>query len=1093
MSTNSTTPVHTVNGTSIFQTNSATSNSTVVPNRARKLVRTSRARLTASDPTYYYHQHTLANPGLSVQASETGNTPFTAAVASGFFKENLSIEATDESSEYAVKTASNVSNASNGNNGNNGTKSTTTRQTAMSSQRLKQQQLRKWKSENSPSAWVMYCRLVTFPVLPGILDMCNIKNRNQQQAWREKIGLLSVVVWVTAFVGFFTFGLNSLMCSESSVRVHVQNVPSDSMIIHGRLFNLSTFHHTNGFYKHRLLTAERRLERIDGSFFFQSVNNNCKPFLLPTNNTQAFIDANGNAAWYYPCRALLPSGRFLPQPDVYDDASLVYTNATLKEMTDHWNATHSQPKFTLSHPAYGCHTSQNARDIFYKTFKPIADVYYTWDDIAKSTRRLAVLHSHVIDLDRLWLLEDVNWRLVPPLDRLAARRNYPQHDLSLYMVQDSTYRQAGRCLVELAKVGVIEAETVGCITSHISLYCSLLFIFGTVVLKFVFALYYGWFLSWRMGVVQRPFQRGGLDTTFNDPSRMPDTTFLDAPFTTTPKMEIVETTPGTAATAMPMVRPGLYMQAENILPADLKKVIQLVTIYSEDYDGIKATLDSIAATDYPDSHKLIIAVCDGLVTAAGSTTPTPEIVVGMMSHLVTPPEESELLSYVAVSSGTKRYNMAQIHAGYYTLSAPQSDNIRYIPMICIVKCGPPQERNDPKSGNRGKRDSQLIIMGFLQRIMFEERMTDLENELYLSVLDVTRFRPEDYELILMVDADTVVYPDSMRHMVVCLSRDTTVMGLCGETKISNKTDSWVTQIQVFEYFISHHLTKSFESVFGGVTCLPGCFCMYRIKAPKGNDGFCVPILANPDIIERYSENSVETLHRKNLLLLGEDRYLSTLMLKTFPRRKQVFVSQAKCKTVVPSKFSVLLDQRRRWINSTVHNLFELLLVSDLCGVFCISMQFVVFMELISTATLPAALLFTLYLFATIGLRGTIPYLPIAILVIIAGFPGLLILVSGHRWKYLIWMTVYLVSVPIWNFILPLNAFWRFDDFSWGNTRTIEGEDEGGYDDEKSVGRFDAAKIQLRTVHQYLYDRYPDDYKVSTKELVQGAPNATAGF
>jgi chitin synthase len=68
--------------------------------------------------------------------------------------------------------------------------------------------------------------------------------------------------------------------------------------------------------------------------------------------------------------------------------------------------------------------------------------------------------------------------------------------------------------------------------------------------------------------------------------------------------------------------------------------------------------------------------------------------------------------------------------------------------------------------------------------------------------------------------------------------------------------------------------------------------MYRIKAPKGPNGYWVPILANPDIVERYSENVVDTLHKKNLLLLGEDRYLSTLMLKTFPHRKMMFVPQA---------------------------------------------------------------------------------------------------------------------------------------------------------------------------------------------------------
>jgi chitin synthase len=165
------------------------------------------------------------------------------------------------------------------------------------------------------------------------------------------------------------------------------------------------------------------------------------------------------------------------------------------------------------------------------------------------------------------------------------------------------------------------------------------------------------------------------------------------------------------------------------------------------------------------------------------------------------------------------------------------------------------------------------------------------------------------------------------------------------------------------------MTKAFESMFGGVTCLPGCFSMYRIKAPKGASGYWVPILANPDIVEHYSENVVDTLHKKNLLLLGEDRYLTTLMLKTFPKRKNIFLPSAVCKTVVPDTFRVLLSQRRRWINSTVHNLAELVLVRDLCGTFCFSMQFVVGMELVGTLVLPAAISFTLYLIISAIIPG----------------------------------------------------------------------------------------------------------------------------
>ncbi|KAG1762126.1 chitin synthase-domain-containing protein [Suillus occidentalis] len=136
------------------------------------------------------------------------------------------------------------------------------------------------------------------------------------------------------------------------------------------------------------------------------------------------------------------------------------------------------------------------------------------------------------------------------------------------------------------------------------------------------------------------------------------------------------------------------------------------------------------------------------------------------------------------------------------------------------------------------------------------------------------------------------------------------------------------------------MTKAFEAMFGGVTCLPGCFSIYRIKTPKGNTGYLVPILANPDI---------------NLFLFKEDRYLTTLLLKMFPRRKQIFRLQAVCKTIVTDMFRVLLSQRRRWINPTIHKLFELVVVRNFCGTFCFSMQFVMGMDLMGTLGLLAAI------------------------------------------------------------------------------------------------------------------------------------------
>lgn len=124
--------------------------------------------------------------------------------------------------------------------------------------------------------------------------------------------------------------------------------------------------------------------------------------------------------------------------------------------------------------------------------------------------------------------------------------------------------------------------------------------------------------------------------------------------------------------------------------------------------------------------------------------------------------------------------------------------------------------------------------------------------------------------------------------------------------------------------------------------------MYRLRTPDTHK----PLFISNQIVHDYSENRVDTLHLKNLLHLGEDRYLTTLVLKHFPTYKTKFVRDAHAQTVAPDSASVLLSQRRRWINSTVHNLAELVFLDQLCGFCCFSMRFVVFIDLLSTIVAP---------------------------------------------------------------------------------------------------------------------------------------------
>jgi chitin synthase len=342
-------------------------------------------------------------------------------------------------------------------------------------------------------------------------------------------------------------------------------------------------------------------------------------------------------------------------------------------------------------------------------------------------------------------------------------------------------------------------------------------------------------------------------------------------------------------------------------------------------------------------------------------------------------------------------------------------------------------------------------------------MTPLDFDLFRKIHTLMGVTPDFFEVCLMVDADTKVYPESLKYLVNCMHHDQMIMGVCGETRIANKRDSWVTAIQVFEYFISHHLAKAFESVFGGVSCLPGCFSMFRLKARKTTGDDWVPLIVKPEIVREYSQSEVTTLHQQNLLLLGEDRFLTTILLRTFPNRKMMFLPQAKCRTVVPDTFKVLLSQRRRWINSTIHNLMELVLVRNLCGTFCFSMQFVVFMDLVGTVVLPIAIMLTYTLIVGMIMQPPTTFeeaIPLMLLVSVLGLPAVLILITTRKVVYVFWMIVYLLALPVWNFILPVYAFWHFDDFSWGETRKVEGEAKGEGHGAGS-GTFNGSSVPLR--------------------------------
>ncbi|KAK1829044.1 putative chitin synthase [Podospora conica] len=485
-----------------------------------------------------------------------------------------------------------------------------------------------------------------------------------------------------------------------------------------------------------------------------------------------------------------------------------------------------------------------------------------------------------------------------------------------------------------------------------------------------------------------------------------------------------------------------------------KFVICQVPAYTEGEDSLRNALDSLTALQYDNKRKLICVICDGVIVGAGNDRPTPKIVLDILG--VDPKVDPPALPFKSIGSGSEQLNYGKVYSGLYEYEG------NVVPYLVIVKVGKESEQTMTKPGNRGKRDSQILLMSFLNRVHHRAPMSPLELEMFHQINNIIGVDPELYEYLLMVDADTNVREDSLNRLVAACANNAKIAGICGETSLQNEERSWWTMMQVYEYFISHNLTKAFESLFGSVTCLPGCFTMYRLRtADRGK-----PLIISDDVIREYSDCYVDTLHKKNLLSLGEDRFLTTLMTKYFPYMSYKFIPDAYCQTAAPETWSVLLSQRRRWINSTIHNLVELMFLPEMCGFCCFSMRFVVFIDLFGTIILPSTTVYIGYLIYLVASKsGQFPLISIIMIAAVYGLQALIFILK-RQWQHIGWMIIYIIAFPIYSFILPIYSFWNQDNFTWGNTRIVIGEAGN-----KKVVAVDAEGFDPRSIPLQRWDDY----------------------
>merc|ERR1719186_1692707 len=163
--------------------------------------------------------------------------------------------------------------------------------------------------------------------------------------------------------------------------------------------------------------------------------------------------------------------------------------------------------------------------------------------------------------------------------------------------------------------------------------------------------------------------------------------------------------------------------------------------------------------------------------------------------------------------------------------------------------------------------------------------------------------------LLTLDGDIDFQAPAVTLLVDLMKKNKNLGAACG--RIHPVGSGPMVWYQLFEYAIGHWLQKATEHMIGCVMCSPGCFSLFRAKA-----------LMDDNVMRRYTTKSEEPRHYVQYDQ-GEDRWLCTLLLQRGYRVEYSAASDAY--TACPEGFSEFFNQRRRWVPSTIANIFDLLM------------------------------------------------------------------------------------------------------------------------------------------------------------------------
>jgi len=529
---------------------------------------------------------------------------------------------------------------------------------------------------------------------------------------------------------------------------------------------------------------------------------------------------------------------------------------------------------------------------------------------------------------------------------------------------------------------------------------------------------------------------------------------------------------------LPIMRRILFSSTENdsyMINSDMAPYTMLmIPCYAEATDVLKQTIESMAITQYADSRKMFMFVCDGTVKNPSAARETYVEILDLLGYSGT--EEPIPQAYASLGQGYKKANFAKVYSGFYETGRNR------VPYLLVVKVGNARERDDMRRGNRGKRDSMMIAFAFLERCMdlASNRITPLEYQLFNQCYNLLGIDPRMFKYMLVTDADTQVKGTAVQKLVSRLENDERLIAISGDVRPANPEENVTTMLQIFPLYMRFFSGLAYEACLGSMITINGGFVMYRIwqdkstKTPsmaqsrqslmssrplyskqsselqlaiptswdssqdagdkratimtgvESNFSLSPPVdvlacCVHPTVLREFATPPADTLHMRNVLLLGEEQYLSIVLLKSHPRHRLGFEPDAIGYATVPNTFKNLQAQQTRLLRTNFHNNIEMLKVASQIGV---SYWILAFTKVLDTVVSPVMMVYLYSVFIRFFIGYGLAYEVIAICFL--GLVGLHIFyfLLRKQFKYVLWFLLYcFAAVPLFNIWFPLVALW----------------------------------------------------------------------